>query len=341
MASSFKNQFFFITLALLIAFAASARLLDQTVSDESDTPDADSTLVSGGGASTAGGASTTVSGGGTAGTSTVSGGGAAGTSTVSGNGAAGAATVAPAGGATEGLPDGMVPKGEHPALTFFMHDILGGTNPSAKAITGIVTNPAVNGQVPFAKPNGAVLPTSNGLPQNNANNGIINNNNVPFLTGLGGVNQNVMQNNGNNNNNFVGGNGFPVMNGAQLSAQSSLQQLMFGTMIAIDDELTESHELGSGMVGRAQGYYVYSSVDGKSQSMAITAMFQEGGYVDSINFFGVHQTSVSESLIAVMGGTGKYVNAKGCALVKTLTGAQQQTDGLETVLEFNVFLSGE
>ncbi|KAK9756681.1 hypothetical protein RND81_01G114500 [Saponaria officinalis] len=191
--------------------------------------------------------------------------------------------------------------------------------------------------VPFAKPNGAVLPTSNGVPQNNANNGIINNNNVPFLTGLGGVNPNVMQNNGNNN--FVGGNGFPVVNGAQFSAQSSLQQLMFGTMIAIDDELTESHELGSGMVGRAQGFYVYSSIDGKTQTMAFTTMFQEGGYVNSLNFFGVHQTSVSESLIAVMGGTGKYVNAKGFALVKTLPVAQQETDGLETVLEFNVYLT--
>ncbi|PQQ03577.1 dirigent protein 25 [Prunus yedoensis var. nudiflora] len=43
----------------------------------------------------------------------------------------------------------------HP-LTFFLHDIIGGSNPSATAVTGIVTNPAVNGQVPFAKPNGAL-----------------------------------------------------------------------------------------------------------------------------------------------------------------------------------------
>ncbi|KAA8539407.1 hypothetical protein F0562_026099 [Nyssa sinensis] len=49
----------------------------------------------------------------------------------------------------------------HHTLSFFMHDILGGSNPSAQAIAGIVTNPAVNGQVPFAKPNGAVLPVNN------------------------------------------------------------------------------------------------------------------------------------------------------------------------------------
>ncbi|XP_074300080.1 dirigent protein 25-like [Silene latifolia] len=220
-----------------------------------------------------------------------------------------------------------------------MHNILGGTNPSAKAITGIVTNPTVNGQVPFSKPNSAVLPSSKGLSQNNGNNGIINNNNVPFLTGLGGVNPNVMPNNSNNNIYFVGGYGFPVVNGAQLSAQTSLQQLMFRTMIAIDNELTESHDLGSSMIGRAQGYYVYSSFDGKTQTTAFTTMFQEGAYVDRLNLFGVHQTSVFESLVAVMGGTGKYVSSKGFALVKTLPVAQHESDGFETVLEFNVYLT--
>ncbi|MFS7952753.1 hypothetical protein Hanom_Chr07g00610671 [Helianthus anomalus] len=84
---------------------------------------------------------------------------------------------------------GVVPVIEGPdnTLTFFMHDILGGPNSSAKVVTGAVTNPAVNGQVPFAKPNGANLPVNNGLPQDNNNNGIINNNNLPFLTGLRGT----------------------------------------------------------------------------------------------------------------------------------------------------------
>ena len=36
---------------------------------------------------------------------------------------------------------------------------------------------------------------------------------------------------------------------------------------------------------------------------------------------------------------GKYVDGKGFALVKTLPVAQQETDGLETVLEFNVYLT--
>ncbi|PRQ49741.1 putative plant disease resistance response protein [Rosa chinensis] len=242
--------------------------------------------------------------------------------------------------ATSAGPSATVANGEsyHP-LSFFLHDIIGGTNPSARAVTGIVTNPAVNGQVPFAKPNGAVVQGgNNGIPQNNNNNGIINNNNVPFFTGLGGnINNNLRQ----NNNNFIGGNnGFPVVNGAQLPPGQSLQKLMFGTLTVFDDELTEGHELGSGLLGKAQGFYVASSEDGSSQTIAFTAMFESGGYADSLTFFGVHRIAASESHLAVMGGTGKYLNAKGYALVKTINGVNEQnTDGIDTVLQFTVYLS--
>ncbi|KAK6935933.1 Dirigent protein [Dillenia turbinata] len=227
----------------------------------------------------------------------------------------------------------------HHTLSFFMHDVLGGTNPSAKAITGVVNNPAINGQVPFAKPNGAVLPVNNGVPTNNANNALVNNNNIPFLSGLGGTTSNVIQNNGNNliNNGF----GVPIING-QLPNGMTIQKLMFGTVTVVDDELTEGHELGSALIGKAQGFYVASSVDGTSQTMAFTAMFEQGSYADSLSFFGVHRTAVSESQLAIMGGTGKYVNAKGFATVKTIPSAsanQHNTDGVETLLEFTVYLT--
>ncbi|PWA83049.1 plant disease resistance response protein [Artemisia annua] len=210
----------------------------------------------------------------------------------------------------------VVPVVEGPdhTLEFFMHDILGGSNPSAKAVTGAVTNPAVNGQVPFAKPNGANLPVNNGVQQNNNNNGILNNNNLPFLTGLGGTTSALPQGN-------------------------ALQQFMFGTLTVIDDELTEGHELGSGLIGKAQGYYVSSSIDGKSQTMAFTVMFMHGSYIDSLSFMGVHRSAVAESQLAVMGGTGKYVNAKGHAIVKTFQGTNQNTDGTETLLHFTVYLA--
>ena len=224
----------------------------------------------------------------------------------------------------------------HHPLSFFMHDILGGSNPSARTVTGIVTNPTVNGQV--HKPNGAVLPVNNGVPINNGNNALINNNNIPFLTGLSGNTANVVQNNGNNLVN--GGSGLPVFNGDQLSAGTNLQKLTFGTMTVIDDKLTEGHELGSGLVGKAQGYYVASSEDGSSQTMAFTAMFEGDGYASSLSFFGVYRTAFSESLLAIMGGTGKYINAKGYAMVKTIPGANQDsTDGAETLLQIIVYLA--
>ncbi|KAF2568584.1 hypothetical protein F2Q68_00024973 [Brassica cretica] len=249
-------------------------------------------------------------------------------------------------GTGQALGGGSGIVGPDHTLVFFMHDILGGSNPTARAVTGVVANPALSGQLPFAKPNGANLPITNGVPSNNNNNGIINNNNVPLLVGLGGTTANILQNNGNNgNNNLL--NGLPVANGGQLPSGSALQMLMFGTMTVIDDELTEGHELGSGLLGKAQGYYVASAVDGTSQTMAFTAMFENGGYEDSISFFGVHRTAASESHLGVMGGTGKYVNARGFAIVKTFTGSsgtqQQQphqfTDGLETVLQCTVYLS--
>ncbi|KAG6432849.1 hypothetical protein SASPL_104437 [Salvia splendens] len=244
-----------------------------------------------------------------------------------------AAVPAAAGAATT---PGIGPD-EHP-LTFFMHDILGGSRPSAIAVTGIVANPAVGGQVPFAKPNGAVLPVNNGVPTNNANGGILNNNNVPFLTGLSGFTSNIGSNS--NNNNIIGGMpGFPVLNSAQFPSGSTLQKLMFGTMTLFDDEVTEGHELGSGLVGKAQGFYIYSSVDGNSQTMAFTVMFAAGGYADSITFFGVHRTAVAESHLAIMGGTGKHVNAKGFATVKTFPGGQHETDGMETLLQITVYLA--
>ncbi|KAJ9698320.1 hypothetical protein PVL29_007415 [Vitis rotundifolia] len=222
----------------------------------------------------------------------------------------------------------------HHTLSFFMH--LGGSNPSAGGVTGIVTNPAVNGQVPFAKSNGAVLPVNNGVPLNNGNSALINNNNIPFLTGLSGNTANVIQNNGNNVIN--GGSGLPVFNGGQFPAGTNLQKLMFGTMTVIDDQLIEGHELGSGLVGKAQGFYLASSEDGSSQTMAFTAMFESDGYASSLSFFGAHRTAVSESQLAIMGGTGKYVNAEGYATVKTIPGANH-TDGTETLLQIIVYLA--
>lgn len=315
MAIQQKGLLSLLFLALTISSALSARLLG-----EEDTTAAPAAV----GVSPGGNTGAVVSG--------VSPGGT--TGAVAPGGTTGPAATT--GGAAAVGPD------DH-SLTFFMHDILGGSHPSAIAVTGIVANPTAGGQVPFAKPNGAILPINNGVPTNNANGGIISNNNIPFLTGLSGFASSFGQNNdnGNNNNIIGGGPGFPVLNSAQFPSGQTLQQLMFGTMTVFDDEITEGHELGSGLVGKAQGFYIASSEDGTSQTMAFTVMFTHGGYADSLTFFGVHRTAVSESHLAIMGGTGIYVNAKGFATVKTFPAGNQQheTDGMETLLQISVYLA--
>lgn len=253
-----------------------------------------------------------------------------------------AASTIPVGAGAGAAGAGAAGGADGHGMVFFMHDILGGTNPSARIVAGIVDNAAVTGQLPFARPNGAVLPLNSGVNVNSGAAGAIDNNNIPFLTGLGGATNAAKSVGSNGNGN---GNGVPVFAGGSLPQGTTLQKLLFGTMTVVDDELTEAPELGSAAVGRAQGFYIASSEEGVSQTVAVTAMFKEGGFDDTISFFGVHRTADSESHLAVVGGTGKYVGAKGFAKVAVVrpggvaaSGALLETDGVESVLQFTLFL---
>ncbi|KAF6148861.1 hypothetical protein GIB67_014232 [Kingdonia uniflora] len=220
-----------------------------------------------------------------------------------------------------------------------MHDILSGSSPSARVITGIVTNLRINGHVPFSKVNGGVFPVKGGDPLPNRNNGNINSNNMPFVTGLGSsTTTTVIQNRDNVVNS---GNTLPFVSAGQLPSGSTLQKLMFGSITVIDDEQTEGHELSSSALGKAQGFYLASSQDGSSQTMSPTVLFHGGDHVDdTLSFFGIHQTAAPVSHIAIIGGTGKYENAKGYATIETLHQVDQHTtDGVETVLQLSVNLT--
>ncbi|KAM0010037.1 putative dirigent protein [Helianthus debilis subsp. tardiflorus] len=202
----------------------------------------------------------------------------------------------------------------HHTLLFYMHEVLTGPNPSAHAMTGIVNNPTFKGLFPFAKPNGMASPVQ-----------ATDNDNIPFVIGLGGPVTNVFQT----------GSGR-----TQLPFGSALRHLMFGTITVFDNELTEGYESGSNLIGKAQGFYVASSIDGNSQCVLFTAMFKSGNYVNSLSFFGVHRTGVSESQLAIVGGTGKYVNAKGYAKVTNVgLNDEQVTYGGETLLEILAYVT--
>ncbi|CAN4106869.1 unnamed protein product [Withania somnifera] len=231
---------------------------------------------------------------------------------------------------------------DHSKFSFFMHDILGGTHPSGRVVTGIVASTDVN-NLAFTKANNHVFPIDGGVPLNNINN-IINNNNYPFLAGLNGQQQSntVLQNTGNNNI-VNSGDNQPFVTAGQLPSGLTLQQLMFGSIIVVDNEITEGHELGSSILGKAQGFYLTSSSDGTSHTLALTTLFHgahEHEVDDTISFFGIHRTATPISHIAIIGGTGKYENAKGYATIETMPHVDQHTtDGVETITHFTVYIT--
>ncbi|XP_010534463.1 PREDICTED: dirigent protein 9-like isoform X1 [Tarenaya hassleriana] len=239
--------------------------------------------------------------------------------------------------------------GHEPDLAFFMHDVLGGSHPSARVVTGIVAQTEVNG-IPFSKANNNIFPVDNAIPLVNLNNinKIINPNTAPLLTGLTGAQAStIIQSTNGNSNNALNSNNLPFVTAGQLPPAAALQQLMFGTITVVDDELTESHELGSAVIGRAQGFYLASSLDGTSQTLALTVLLHGGEHGnhdtvdDAISFFGVHRSASTASQIAVVGGTGRYEHAKGYAVVETLHNQDNQhiTDGIDTILHFSVYLT--
>lgn len=219
--------------------------------------------------------------------------------------------------------------GPNPTISFFMHDIQGGSHPSARVVTGVIANSGVS-PIPFSKTNNNLFPLQGGTPllTGNANNNmrtinnLVNNpNNLPFLTGLTGSQSSTIIAGSGNNDNVLNNQNQPFVTAGQLPA-GSLQQLMFGTITVIDDQLTEGQELGSAVIGNAQGFFLASSIDGTSHTMALTVLLHGGeqGHEieDTISFFGVHRTATPVSHVAVIGGTGKYESAQGYATVETI-----------------------
>ncbi|KAK3232275.1 hypothetical protein Dsin_004156 [Dipteronia sinensis] len=219
------------------------------------------------------------------------------------------------------------PQGE--PLCFFMHDILGGTRPSARVVTGIIASTEING-IPFSKSNNNLFPINGGTPlinQNNLNN-VINPNNVPFLTGLNGAQAStVLQNTGNNN----------VVNEAHVRVDNG------------DRRRANGGARAGVRRGRQSTRVLLGQLFGRNQSnRRLTALFHNGNehdhdhIVDSISFFGVHRTASPHSHIAVIGGTGKYENAKGYAMVESLHQEDQHTtDGVDTIAKFSVYITDE
>ncbi|KAG4994247.1 hypothetical protein JHK86_031074 [Glycine max] len=203
-----------------------------------------------------------------------------------------------------------------PTITFFMHDIIGGSTPSERIVAGTIVNTQTN-HLPFSKPNNRVLPFKGAIPLVDTSTGSGTNPTHTSTTVIKNIDKNKV-----------------VINKNSLG----LGATPFGRITVIDDKITKGLELGSEVIGKAQGFHLASSLDGSSKTMAFTALFHDDEE-DAISFFGVHRTAAHESHIAVVGGTGKYINAKGYAIIETLHSPQQHTtNGVETLVQITVYL---
>lgn len=100
---------------------------------------------------------------------------------------------------------------------------------------------------------------------------------------------------------------------------TSVQALELGDVTVIEEALMGtlgSVEVGIRLKGKVQGIYVTSSENKNSRMVAMRAVFSSGKSEDSLRFFGEHRPGLSESHIAVVGGTGRYRGANGFAVVK-------------------------
>ncbi|URD99540.1 Dirigent-like protein [Musa troglodytarum] len=120
---------------------------------------------------------------------------------------------------------------------------------------------------------------------------------------------------------------------------ASAPALEAGTVTAVDEELAGNVELGSPLSGKAQGISVTSMADRSSHIVAMRVTFAGGGGEtgDSLCLFGVHQPAQAESHIAVVGGTGRYQDANGIAILKAV--AAKSSSERESVQHKNKVLA--
>lgn len=92
----------------------------------------------------------------------------------------------------------------------------------------------------------------------------------------------------------------------------------FGALVMIDDPLTESSDLDSKLIGRAQGMYALASQEEAGLMMAMTFSFVDQEFNGStLVVLGRNVVFDDVREMPVIGGSGKFRFAKGYALAKT------------------------
>ena len=103
------------------------------------------------------------------------------------------------------------------------------------------------------------------------------------------------------------------------NSKSGLSILAFGTVFACDDKLTEAYDWNSTQVGRAQGMYVNSAVDGSDLHLLLSLVFTNKEFNGStLEIQGADRFLQKYREVSVVSGTGKFKLARGFATLETV-----------------------
>jgi hypothetical protein len=92
----------------------------------------------------------------------------------------------------------------------------------------------------------------------------------------------------------------------------------FGTILAVDDPVTEGPDPKSKELGRAQGLYINSQLDGKALHLVFSVIFTDGKYKgSSLEIQGADILSMESREFSVVSGTGYFRFVRGYGLLTT------------------------
>ncbi|VVA39063.1 PREDICTED: dirigent [Prunus dulcis] len=111
---------------------------------------------------------------------------------------------------------------------------------------------------------------------------------------------------------------------------------VFGAVVVMDDPLTVGPELGSKLVGKAQGIYASASQSELGLLMAFNFVFVEGKYNGStLSVLGRNSVLSEVREMPIVGGSGLFRFARGYAHAST---HQVDFETGDAVVEYNVYV---
>ncbi|KAK2990236.1 hypothetical protein RJ640_014688 [Escallonia rubra] len=110
--------------------------------------------------------------------------------------------------------------------------------------------------------------------------------------------------------------------------------LQFGTLLAVDDPVTVGPDPSSKQIGRAQGMYINSQLDGKGLHLVFSVIFTDGEYKGStLEIQGADIFAMKEREFSVVSGTGYFRFVKGYGIMTT---EFMDIPNLRAILKLNV-----